>query len=72
MTDPTELSDFNAQTPRKDPTKVWQTPLNFDDPKTGAGYPGALMLQLQKNKNPLQNNTLTEYLPQPPGRIPAF
>ena len=31
-TAPLNQVGFYNQTPRKDPTKVWQTPLNFDDP----------------------------------------
>ena len=31
-TAPLNQVGFYNQIPRKDPTKVWQTPLNFDDP----------------------------------------
>ena len=29
---PTKLGNFLGQTLLTDPTKVWETPLNFDDP----------------------------------------
>ena len=31
---PTKLGDFLGQTLLTAPTKVWETPLNFDDPKS--------------------------------------